>query len=201
MKRNFTNFVAWNPTFLILEFYRRFGTLDPKKLRIKEKDIKKDERYEDGLYDEPYSFKVSLEDYVPFLKTDGEIPSMEMMCDLIRPFSCRNLSSKKCDGRANFDFVAGYAFTEKASNLILDYIDRFRKNCTADEVFQTCCDNLYDILDDCRYDYDTYDEDKSERYTRFIDESALSKVSVEDIITSARVKYLFNHCSSEHEPD
>ena len=179
MKRSFKNFAVWNPTFLILKFYSLFGTLDLE-------EMKKTREYSWFIRD----FVIPPEEYIPFLKIDGEIPSMKMMCDMIQPFL--HLSNLE-DGeeRHNADVVAGYALTESVSNLILDYIDRFKELCTSNVDFRNCCSAVWSRLDYffCEYKDQVYDEGDI-RYTRYIDESFLDGDSADDIVTSVYVSGL-----------
>lgn len=180
--RKFSNFAVWNPTYLILKFYSLFGTLDPEEMKSS-RDYKWFTR----------DFKISPEEYIPFLKVDGEVPSMDTVCDMIEPFLHVN-SKTDDDERLNTDVVAGYALTESASNMILDYIDKFKELCLSKSDFRYCCSTLWSRLDVFfdEYDGSVYDEDLV-RFKRYIDESFLDGDSAEDIVTSVYESELYNN--------
>ena len=174
MKRNFTNFFVWNPTILILQFYRIFGTLEPSESQLRNCKL---------------DLEIPFEEYKPYLKTDGEIPSAGMIAKMIKPF-LHVVKTHDCDGdpiRVNDDFYAGYVFTEEASNLILDCIERFKE--LGDDLCKRCCYNL------CKYLYlevytkhyvdlgKKYFDCSSLLYERFIDVSCFEDGIAEKCIT------------------
>ena len=172
MKRNFTNFFVWNPTILILQFYRKFGTLEPSESQLRSSKL---------------DLEIPFEEYKPYLKTDSELPSASMIAKMIKPF-LHVVKTRDGDPiRVNDDFYAGYVFTEDASNLILDYIERFKE--LGDDLCKRCCYNLGRYLYLEVYEKHYVDLGKksfdcsSLFYERFIDVSCFEDDIAEKCIT------------------